>query len=221
MENNVVTIHNMPQRSDEWFEARLGRITGSIMKDYVKADGTLKSNSVIKKHISKKIAEIILNKPPMSSVDSSDMHRGRELEDVALALHYAVGYEDVGFVTNVNFKYFGHSPDSVLIEDSEMTKAVEVKCLNDANHIHAITEDVIPIEYKHQMGLLFVLSPSISTQVLLLFNPNFDGALERFIIPFNKSDNNKYLNNLRESMIKITEIIDEQLTTLNNVVYHV
>jgi hypothetical protein len=210
----TIEVHNMEQRSEEWFNVRLGRVTGSVMKDYFNVNGTLKSKSVLINHISKKVSELLLRKSNESSGDSYDMNRGREMEDVALSDFYAQGFESVGFVTNSNFTHFGVSPDCVRVKDNEIRAGVEVKCPSASVHTKYLIQRSIPNEYKGQMGLLFVLVPTIDYITFRTWNGDFDEHQEQLDIVITRDYWKDYISTLETSMIVLEELINESVGKL-------
>ena len=132
-----MVIHDVEQRSAEWYELRLGRITGSTVQGLT--SGTI---STIAR---KKAAEILTGKSP-KGFTNSDTERGIELESAALAcIEDPVAsspFQQVGFVEQG--KYFGYSPDG--FGDKFI---VEAKCPNTENYITNIL--AMPIKYKRQI----------------------------------------------------------------------
>lgn len=214
-----MVIHNLEQRSEEWFNIRLGKVTGSVMKDYFDAKGKLKSKSVLTGHISKKVSELLTGENVENKFESYEMEHGTMFEEEALENKFADGYETVGFVTseNDNISHFGVSPDSILTKGEKVVKAVEVKC--PTNHVHtkyAITKQV-PNEYKGQIGLYFVICSDIEEITFLSYCPNMPDNLKRVEVVVTRDSWSEYLETLESSMIELNTIIDNHFKELSNV----
>lgn len=155
-----MNILEMEQGSEEWREARKGRITAS----HAQAIG---SNG---KGLETYIEKYAIN---TERYTSEDMERGNELEDTARKLYeLETGNEvkQVGFIERD--EYVGCSPDGLIGENG----GIEIKCLNDKNHFHlSITEK---IEKKHlwqiQMNLLIT---GRKWWDYVAFNPNLPKEL--------------------------------------------
>ena len=213
----VITIHDMPQRSQEWFEVRLGRVTGSIASKYFNSYGKLKQSSVLQNNISKQVAELLLGFNEDSQADTYDMARGREMEDIALMDLYEKGYCDVGFVTNSNHPHFGVSPDAVFMDDQmAVTTGVEVKSPTSNYHTRYLLTKKVANDYKPQIGLQFVLIPTIERVIFRSFNPSFEGKNKTLEIVIEREDWKDYLTNLENSMVKLGAIIDESVGKLKS-----
>lgn len=129
-------VHEVEQRSPEWYALRLGIPTASSFSNLVTAQG--KPSKTLATYAMTLAAEIFAGKPIDPFEGSFWTERGRELEVEALRLYEFATDEKlipVGFVTD-DLKTMGCSPDA-LINGAGM---VEVKCLKAENHIKAILQ---------------------------------------------------------------------------------
>lgn len=106
----MVTIHNVDQLSDEWFELRLGLVTGSQVST-VMAGGTGDTRAKYMRQLS---AEIITG---LQGEKFSNKHteRGQKDEPIAIDIYQELTgniVKTVGFVTNDLYDGMGCSPDS-------------------------------------------------------------------------------------------------------------
>lgn len=151
-------ICEAPQRSQEWFECRIGRLTASRMVDVMASpklnqDGKprggvleLKSKSGYRNEI---MIERLTGKPSKHFV-SEAMERGNEKEPFArTAWEMATGLEAdlVGFIFHPARDFTGASPDSLVGNDG----GLEIKCPTSENHFAWCEAGVVPDEHCDQM----------------------------------------------------------------------
>lgn len=141
--------HNMPQRSEEWFAIRSGKITASEVGEYL-ANG--KQNATTEKAklnlFCAKIAEMAgCEAPPR--FENWAMTRGTELEPLAreaYELESGNRVEECGFVEHQS-RNFGCSPDGLVGIDG----GLEIKCPIPATHIKYFMDGTLPDEYRMQV----------------------------------------------------------------------
>lgn len=138
----------MLQRSDEWYSARLGRVTASRIADLVAKTktgwGASRAN-----YMAELIAERLTG-VKAESYQSKAMERGVELEAEAIALYsfmHNVEVVPVGFVPHPVIEMAGASPDGLVGDDG----LVEVKVPNTATHIDTLLGAKIDNRYVLQM----------------------------------------------------------------------
>jgi predicted phage-related endonuclease len=144
------TIIDVPQRSPEWFTARLGRLTGSVAKDML---ATIKSGeAAARRDLRTKLAlERITGQPQEDGYVNTDMQRGIDLEPKArLALEAVHGLmvEQTGFVAHDDLMA-GCSLDGHVVSVSDTL--VSLKCPKSATHLGYLRERDIPAAYVPQM----------------------------------------------------------------------
>lgn len=127
-------IHDVDQRSPEWYALRCGMPTASEFSKIVTSTGDAsKSASTYAITLA---AELFAGKPLEVWEGNQWTERGRELEDEAIARYEFqadVETTPVGFVTD-NAGMMGCSPDRLVGADG----LLEVKCLKATNHIQTI-----------------------------------------------------------------------------------
>lgn len=138
----------MEQRSDEWFKARLGKVTASRVADVMARTKTGYSASR-----ANYMAELIcerLTGAPAERFTNAAMQWGTDNEPHAKASYAFMRdatIEDVGFVLHPTIKDLGASPDGLVGESG----LVEIKCPNTATHIETLLADSIDGKYITQM----------------------------------------------------------------------
>ncbi len=145
--------YNIEQKSEAWFEARAGRVTGTRFKELVSGQST----KGYKDLVNSITAEIITHKIE-ESYSNAIMERGIELEPDARKEYenlMETKVEEVGFIIpDEDHKYhewIGISPDGLT------EGLIEIKCPLMKTHIGYIEGNKLPSEYKYQVqGQLFV-----------------------------------------------------------------
>lgn len=127
-------VHNVEQRSPEWYALRAGIPTASEFSRLITSDGSPSKQS--QAYAMELAAEKFAGRPVDAFTGNAWTERGQELESAAIKLYrFArdVDVEKVGFVTD-DAGTMGCSPDGLVGVDG----MVEVKCLKADNHIKAI-----------------------------------------------------------------------------------
>ena len=135
----------MEQRSDEWFKARLGKVTASRICDVLAATST----AAYQNYQAQLIAERLTGEPYESHVTSA-MQWGIEKEEDARSLYEFMTDEtvmEIGFVPHFVIKESGASPDGLI----GLNGQIEIKCPNTATHIKTLTTRKIEKKYRNQM----------------------------------------------------------------------
>lgn len=133
---------NIEQKSEQWYQCRLGKITASTFH-------TLLGNSETKKTLLLKItAERITGKLIEDNYTNSDIERGIELENTA-RLDYE--FRNDCKVQQIGFaeldEYVGCSPDGLVGDDG----LIEIKCPRETTFLSQVISGRIKPEYITQM----------------------------------------------------------------------
>lgn len=137
----------MEQRSSEWFQARLGKVTASKVADIMAK--TKSGYSASRKNYMMELLCQRLTGKSEGSYTNAAMQRGTELEPVARAWYeITTGFDvqECGFVDHPTIKNFGASPDGEIGEG-----LIEIKCPNTATHIDFVETGKIDGKYQIQM----------------------------------------------------------------------
>ena len=144
----------MDQHSQEWWDARLGKVTASRIGDLMARNQPRKGKPVGEwsaKHnnyLAEKVAERITGKPRDRRKVASLDHR-LDLEPDARAayeFYYEHDVVTVGFIEHPRIPNAGASPDGLV--DSK--GGIEIKCLDPEGHIELITAGGIDQDYLYQ-----------------------------------------------------------------------
>ncbi len=156
----------------EWELFRIGKITGSRLKDLIVKRGT-----EMKKGYYDLIAERLVM--PNEYDDVPAMQRGNVLEPIAVQLFaeemlnvngIPMDEWEAGLVIwqREDFPDIALSPDAYHID---LEKAVEVKCLNAGEHIKAFLTKEIPDQYEEQVVQYFIVNDKLETLYFAMFDP--------------------------------------------------
>ena len=137
----------MQQGTDEWFAARLGKVTASRA-----ADVMTKKGSAARANLSAQLVLERLTNTKGESFSSAAMQWGVDQEPFARAAyeaHSGVWVDTVGFVQHPTIERAGASPDGLVGHDG----LVEIKCPNTATMIDTLSTGKVPSNYATQMQM--------------------------------------------------------------------
>ena len=137
----------MQQGTDEWFAARLGKVTASRA-----ADVMTKKGSAARANLSAQLVLERLTNTKGESFSSAAMQWGVDQEPFARAAyeaHSGVWVDTVGFVQHPTIGRAGASPDGLVGHDG----LVEIKCPNTATMIDTLLTGKVPSNYATQMQM--------------------------------------------------------------------
>ena len=139
----------MEQRSEEWFQARLGNVTASRLADVIGKGVKGNYLALRAKYMDELIAERLTGQIANKFTNSA-MQWGIEMEPrarEAYQMHTGAFVEEVGYVSHYAIKNAGASPDGFVGEDG----LVEIKCPMTTTHLDTLVLDAPPQEYVPQI----------------------------------------------------------------------
>ena len=138
----------MEQGTQEWLQARCGKVTASRVADIM-----AKTKSGYSTSRGNYLAELVcerLTGVPTDTFKSAAMEWGTAQEPHARAAYEAVGgvlVEEVGFVPHPSIPDAGASPDGLV----GAVGMIEIKCPYTATHIETLLSGKVPDRYNTQM----------------------------------------------------------------------
>jgi hypothetical protein len=197
---------------EAWFEARRGRISGSSVKDLIVKRGT-----EMKKGYYQLIADrITIGEDKENKEDA--MRRGTRLEPEAIALFVEemVGegipaedwVQDLVIWEREDNKYISLSPDGY---HKDLEQAIEVKCLNSADHIKAYIDQEVPKDYQDQAIQYFVVNEDLQVLHFVMYDPRLTVAT--FFVLTVKRDEKKVEDYLKQQRNMLASV-EAQVTKL-------
>lgn len=137
------------QRTDEWHQRRLGKVTASRIADMLAQTKDKKWGAGRKNYMAELLVERLTGQWD-EGYQSAAMLRGAEVEDLAIraySFRYGVTVERVQFVDHPTITMAGASPDGLVGDDG----GIELKCPNTATHIATLRGASIDGGYMKQV----------------------------------------------------------------------
>jgi putative phage-type endonuclease len=141
-------IEMMEQGTDDWFAARLGKVTASRVADLMAKTKTGYSASR-DNYMAQLVCERLTGQKGESFTNAAMQH-GTDTEPLARSAYEAhadVMVEEVGFVQHPKIEQAGASPDGLV----GLFGMLEIKCPNTATHIDTLLSQTVPTKYITQM----------------------------------------------------------------------
>ncbi|MDX1704599.1 MAG: YqaJ viral recombinase family protein [Altererythrobacter ishigakiensis] len=135
----------MQQGTDEWLNARLGRVTASRISDVMMKPATAGYQNYRAQLVCER-----LTKQPTDFLVTAAMQHGTDTEPQARAVYTMMtgnSVEEVGFIPHPTLEMAGASPDGRVLDIG----LVEIKCPQPAEHIRMLTGGNIKRQYFLQM----------------------------------------------------------------------
>lgn len=166
----MITLHNIEQRSDEWFAIRTENpFTASNAQAIATAGKGLETLAW----------EALTSRYRLGNPETytnAHLERGIALESEARAFYEAFTYttvEEIGFVTNSKYKMAGASPDG-LVEDG----LVEIKCFDDVKFFKLYAQSKhgnfdVESQYQWQMQMQMLITERDWCDYVI-YNENFE-----------------------------------------------
>ena len=139
----------MDQRSEDWFNARLGKVTASKVKDVMSKLKSGEPSASRTNYMMQLLCERLTGRRE-EGFTSAAMQRGNDLEPVARSAYevdQGVMVIEASLVLHPVIDGFGASPDGLVGERGLM----EIKCPNTATHIATLRSGKHDTDYDWQM----------------------------------------------------------------------
>ncbi|UVO19554.1 lambda exonuclease family protein [Stutzerimonas stutzeri] len=140
----------MQQQTDEWFSARIGRVTASRVRD-VMAKGRGGAPSATRQNYMMQLLCERLTGKREEGFTSAAMQRGNELEPIARMAYELYADAEVtesGLILHPQIEGFGASPDGLILT---ARGGLEIKCPNTATHVATLQSGRHDPQYEWQM----------------------------------------------------------------------
>lgn len=200
----------MEQQSEEWFAARLGKVTASRVADII-----AKTKSGYSTSRANYMAELVCERLTGRQGDSyqnAAMAWGTATEPMARDAYQASTgnlVEEVGFVPHASIGNSGASPDGLIDDDG----LVEIKCPNTATHIDTLLGPSIPSKYITQMHWQMACTGRKWCD-FVSYDPRMPEQMQLFIKRIERD--NDLVKVLEDEVTKFLAEVDEKLTKLEN-----
>ena len=200
----------MEQRTEEWFTARLGKVTASRVADVI-----AKTKSGYSASRDNYMAQLIcerLTGQQGESFTNAAMTHGVETEPLARSAfeaHADVMVEEVGFVPHPSIEMSGASPDGLV----GLFGMLEIKCPNTATHIDTLLTQTVPGKYITQMQWQMRCCERQWCE-FVSFDPRLPQDLQLFVkrVEFDP----EYVAMLEKEVIQFLAELDDKVNKLTN-----
>ena len=204
------------QRTDEWFQQRLGKVTASRISDVIAKTKTGVSTSR-QNYLVQLVSERLTGKKGDSFVNQA-MLDGIERESAARELYMrtrGVSVTEVGFFDHPTIAMSGASPDGAVNAEEEGKYAglIEIKCPIETTHTNTLMSKSVPSKYVPQIQWQMAsVSPNVKWCDFISFNPNFPDTMQLFVARVERD--NAYIAELEAEVIKFLDEVEQTIIKL-------
>ena len=195
----------MEQRTEEWFSARLGKVTASRVADVL---AKIKSGeSASRKNYKMELVVQRLTNKQGESFTNVAMEWGTEQEPfarMAYEAHTGTFVKEEGFVDHPTIEGFGCSPDGIVGEG-----LIEIKCPNTATHIETVLENKAPSKYIPQMQCQMACTGAKWCD-FVSFDPRVPEDLQLFVVRVERDQ--EYIDAME---VEVKQFLSEVLDLFN------
>ena len=196
-----VDLHD--QRTDEWHEARLGRITASRIYDVVAKTAKGAYTSKRDEYAFQLAAERLTGLPTRTYTNEA-MLWGVEQEANALEFYcsyYDVDVKQAPFIIHRQMAFAGASPDGIVNDDW----LVEIKAPQTNTFLRIKHDKVPPPQYvaQCQMQMAVTGAPKVD---LFFYDPRINDPSKQFFM-FEIVRDNDYIANLENELVLFNDLI--------------
>jgi putative phage-type endonuclease len=200
----------MEQRTDDWFAARLGKVTASRVADVI-----AKTKTGYGASRANYMADLVVERltgQKASSFSNAAMEWGTQTEPQAKAAYAAktgILVEDVGFIDHPTVAMSGASPDG-FAEDG----LIEVKCPNTATHLEYVLAELPPLKYFTQMQWQMACTGRPWCD-FVSYDPRLPERLQLLVVRVPRDDD--YIKILEQEVTTFLQELDDKLNKLEKV----
>jgi len=197
------------QRTEEWFTARLGKVTASRVNDVMAKTKTGYSASR-----DSYMTQLVLERITQTKAEgftSQAMQWGIEQEPFARAAYEAaqgVMVEEVGFMPHPTIDMAGASPDGLVGDDG----MVEIKCPESKGMLETLLTQKVPAKYFAQMQFQMACTGRKWTDYVV-FDPRMPAKAQLFVKRVDRDD--KYIAEIEAEIVKFLAEVASQVQQLN------
>lgn len=195
----------MEQRTEEWYQARLGKVTASkVAAVLAKKDSATRADyltDLVLERLTGKQQEFYTNEAMQWGTDTEPQARmAYEAESGNLV-------DELGFIDHPTIANFGCSPDGVIGEDG----LIEIKCPNSKTHLSTLLSKKAPSKYIPQMQTQMAVMNRQWCD-FVSFDPRLPEELQLFVVRVNRDD--EYIAKLEEEVTAFLEEVESTVTKL-------
>lgn len=201
-------VYNMEQRTPEWHQIRIGKVTGSSLKKVLSKNWMDYTDKIVSEQLTG------MSEDEEDGFMTFDMQLGIDREPLAIAeyeIHNQRKVTQVGFIQSDEFEHFGFSPDAI---DAERYFAVEIKCPKVSTHIRYIRHNKVPAAYFDQILSYFVTVESFYYVDFVSYCPDLE-QYPYFQIRTFRSDLTAEIEQAKQALTKFFNQVESTKQLLN------
>ena len=206
-------MNNLDQRTEDWFAARLGKVTASSLhkvlartKTGYGADRANYLTQLVLERVTNNKAEGYINAEMQWGIDQEPFARA------AYEAHTGVLVDEVGFMPHPTIEMSGASPDG-LVGDSGM---VEIKCPSSKTALECwLSADPVESKYFAQMQWQMACA-SRAWCDYVVFDPRMPQKAQLFIYRVNRDD--EWLATTEKEVVKFLAEVDAKVAALRKII---
>jgi putative phage-type endonuclease len=199
----------MEQRTQEWFDARLSKVTASRVADVIAKTKTGVSTSR-QNYLTQIVTERLTGKKADSGYINQAMQDGIDREEAARSL-YELKYgivKEVGFIDHPTIAMSGASPDGIIADGDGV---LEIKCPIETTHTNTLMTDKVPSKYIPQIQWQMAVTGARFAH-FVSYNPNFPDNMVLFVKQVDRDD--EYIKMLVDEIITFLKEVDNTIIKL-------
>jgi len=204
-------IEIIEQRTDAWFEARIGKVTASRVADVIAKTKTGYS-ATRDNYMAQLVCERLTGQKGETFTNAAMQH-GTETEPLA-RLSYEVAQnvlvDEVGFVPHPSIEMAGASPDGLVNDDG----LIEIKCPNTATHIETLLSQTVPGKYNTQMQFQMACTGRKWCD-FVSFDNRLPHELQLFVKRVPRDD--AFIKQIEAEIVQFLTELDDKITKLMKV----
>lgn len=199
----------MEQRTQEWFDARLSKVTASRVADVIAKTKTGVSTSR-QNYLTQIVTERLTGKKADVGYINQAMQDGIDREEAARSL-YELKYgivKEVGFIDHPTIAMSGASPDGIIADGDGV---LEIKCPIETTHTNTLMTDKVPSKYIPQIQWQMAVTGARFAH-FVSYNPNFPDNMVLFVKQVDRDD--EYIKMLVDEIITFLKEVDNTIIKL-------
>jgi len=199
----------MEQRSEEWFQARLGKVTASRVADVLAKIKSGESASrrnykiqLVSERLTGEKQESYINQAMQDGIDREQFARDKYMQQFGEV-------EEVGFVKHPTLEA-GASPDGMVGDDG----ILEIKCPMGSTHTETLMTQDIPSKYVPQVQFQLLVTGRKWCD-FVSYNPMFPDHLQVFVKRIEADL--VYQKELESEVTKFLQEVDDVINKLKEI----
>ncbi len=189
---------------EQWLSARLGKITGTRLKDIIVLRGSEPKIGFY---------ELIAERLAVAD-DENPMDRGVRLEEEAIERFKKETGKKVD--TSLTIWVRDDNENIAISPDGKIgkTEATEAKCLSSARHIEAYLKQAIPNDLKAQTIQYFIVNDDLKILHVIFYDPRMP-VKDYFVIEVRRGDIMNEIAKYYEEQVKTLKAVEDVVVKLS------